>query len=245
MNGDEEPKELRPPGWYSDPNTGDLRWWDGRPWTSEARPNAGLGWRRWILSSQLSLRINRWVRNAAAVALTIAFGIVAFTLATGRAISGLGWLLIPAIPVLVFGQFWVIAALSARQPKRSRGLRARMAMRSFNARTLFFGGVSRRTGYLLIALFYIGCLAAVTAFVFSPAGNPTRGYAGCPYALNQHGSIECVSRSTYERARTASQRAFAGVLSGFFVIHFGVTAGEVNRRRGDGTDPAAPPTSDT
>src|SRR2546427_3468076 len=109
MSGDEQSHELPPPGWYRDSNTGDWRWWDGQHWTNEIRRDSGPGWREWIRTSPVSLRITRWVRDAAAIGLTVAFGLVAYTVATGRAVSGVELLLMPAIPALVFGQFWVIA----------------------------------------------------------------------------------------------------------------------------------------
>jgi hypothetical protein len=239
MPGD-EPPELPPSGWYRDPNTGNWRWWDGQQWTNEIRREAGAGWREWILTSPVSLRINRWVRDAAAVGLTVAFGLVLYTVATGRAVSGVGLLVVPAIPALIFGQFWVIAVVTGRVPKPTGGWRIRMKKRQRGSFNLLFGGLSTLTVYVLMALFFLGWLAGVTAFASSPAGNPTRGHAGCPYALNEHGSIECVSRSTYERARTQGQRGAAGVMSGFFVFHFGASASELNRRRGHGSSPAAP-----
>ena len=195
---------------------------------------AGDDWRAWVQSSPASLRNTRVVRDIAGVALTIAFGFVLFTLVTGHAAAAAGVLLIPAVPALAFGQVWAIVVMNARRPPRGAGWRGRTtAWRgAFNPRVFLFGGLAKRVGYVLMVLLFVGWLAGVTAFASSSGGNPTRGHAGCPYALNQHGSIECVSRATYERTQTALQRGVAGILGFFFVFHFGVASGELNRRRG-------------
>jgi hypothetical protein len=72
----------------------------------------------------------------------------------------------------------------------------------------------------------------MTAFPALAQGSPTSGTPGCAWALEDHGTITCVSHATYQRAGAAVERFAAGVIMGFFIVHFGVTTSEIVRRRG-------------
>jgi hypothetical protein len=101
-----------------------------------------------------------------------------------------------------------------------------------NPPTFFFFGLPKQPAYGLLFAFFLGWLAAMTAFPSLSEGSPTTGTPGCPWALEDHGTITCVSHATYQRAGAAAERFAAGVTMGFFVVHFGVMASEIVRRRG-------------
>jgi hypothetical protein len=103
-----------------------------------------------------------------------------------------------------------------------------------NPRTFFFPGLPKQAAYGLFGVVFLGWLAAVTAFPALSAGSPMTGLPapGCPWALEDHGTITCVSHAAYQRAGAAGERFAAGVIMGFFVVHFGVMASEIVRRRG-------------
>lgn len=102
----------------------------------------------------------------------------------------------------------------------------------------FFGSISATAARTLVAVFFLGWLVGMTAALSAPAGTTSPGHPGCPYALNDHGSIECVSRSTYEKAGSSEERFAAGVLTAFFAFQLAAAAGEVNRRRREGPSPS-------
>jgi hypothetical protein len=164
----------------------------------------------------------------------VAAVIVVATVLGGRPLPEVALLLIPGIPLVFGGQLWVIFVLNARMPRVSGGWRARMSSQmkvQRNPRTFFFPGLSKPAGYGLLCAFLLGWLAAMTAFPSLAQGSPTTGTPGCPWALEDHGTITCVSHATYERAGVAGERFAAGVIMGFFVVHFGVVTSEIVRRR--------------
>ena len=72
----------------------------------------------------------------------------------------------------------------------------------------------------------------MTAIPASCRGGPTSGMPGCPWPLEDHGAVTCGSHAAYLQAGAAVERFAAGVIMGFFVVHFAVAASEVVRRRG-------------
>lgn len=188
----------------------------------------------WLTTSSTALRVNRWLSLAAGVAALIAAVVAATTLVTNTPLSGIEVLLIPGIPLLIFGQLWTILVLNARLPKPAGGWLAKwkaqmQAQRS--QREFFFGGLPRWAGYGLMAAIVLGWLAAVTSFPALSLGNPGEGYPGCPWPLVNHGFATCVSHLRYEEAAAAGARAVAGVLMFFFVMHSGVAGSELARRQ--------------
>jgi hypothetical protein len=166
--------------------------------------------------------------------------IVAVTLVAQRPVPDVGALLIPGIPLLVVGQLWAISLISARLSDRSRRVRERIAAQrreQRNPKEFFFPDLPASTANAITAIFFLAWLAGVTAILSLGAGDPSPGSPGCPWPLDSHGVITCVSHAAYLRAGAASERALAGVLLGFFVIHFGVAQSEVIRtRRVESTD---------
>jgi hypothetical protein len=178
-------------------------------------------------------------REAALVA-----GVVALlALARGRAIPGVGALLIVGAPLLAGGQVWVIGLLAVRVPRTS-GRRWAMTVADWrtrqNPRTVLFAGLPAPAAYGIIAVLFLAWLAAMTAFPALSQGGPTHGTPGCSWVLESHGAITCVSHTSYLRAGAAVQRFAAGVLACFYVMHFGVLTSELVRRRLGGD--AAPAT---
>jgi hypothetical protein len=159
--------------------------------------------------------------------------VVAIAVLGKQAIPSAAVLLLPAIPAVFVGQLWVIAVLTSRMPKPAGGWRVRMSAQMQarrNWRTMWLGGLPKAGQYLVMGSFAVGWVAAMTAFPSLSKGNPTDGSPGCPWALENHGSVTCVSHSEYQRAQMGGQRLAAGVMMGFFAIHFGVATSEVRRR---------------
>ena len=154
----------------------------------------------------------------------------------GRPLPGIGLLLIPGIPLLFGGQLWMILVMQARMPRVSGGWRAKMSAQmkvQRNPRTFFFPGLPKQAAYGLLGVLFLAWLAAMTAAIpASSQGSPTSGMPGCPWPLEDHGTITCVSHAAYLQAGAAVERFAAGVIMGFFVIHFGVVTSEIVRRRG-------------
>jgi hypothetical protein len=230
----------RPPAaWYRDAETGLWRWWDGLAWTDGIRRDSD--WRLRIMVSSRAERIDSWVRNWSLAAMAIGSAVVAYNVAAGRTISVVEVLLLPAIPALVFGQVWLIALFNARLPTRKeRRQGTGRSRRAANPFRLMFG-TSRRMAIATYGLFFLLWLAGMAALLSGPSGNPTKPPPGCQYALNNHGSVECVSHATYERAQLSGQQLVASVITAFFVVHFAGTAGELTRRLRQGPDPTVLP----
>ena len=79
----------------------------------------------------------------------------------------------------------------------------------------------------VFAGFFIGWLFGITAFPSLTNGNPTKGSPRCPWPLEDHGVITCVSHATYLQA---VQRLIRWSPYGIFAMHFGVALSEVRRR---------------
>ncbi len=219
-------------GWYADPQGARLlRWWDGQAWTDETRrssPTERLG--------AVGRRIPDWLVRPLVVADTVAAvtaGAIVLISVAGRTIPGIWVLLVPAVPLLIAGQLFLIAALNDRVrpvpgPWYERWF-ARMRLQS-NPRRLWFGHLPRLTGYCILALGFGAWLAVVTARFGQPIGNLITRTSGCRWGVDDGGSVECISRSAYERVRANEQQFAAAVLAFFFVLHAGVAADELVRR---------------
>lgn len=189
--------------------------------------------RAWLTTSSTALRVDRWLSLAAGVAAALAAVVAATTLVTHTPLFGIEILLIPGIPLLILGQLWTILVLNARLPKPTGGWlgKWKAQMQAQSQREFFFGGLPPWAGYALMAAILLGWLAAVTSFPALSLGNPADGYPGCPWPLVNHGFATCVSHARYEEAAGAGERAVAGVLMFFFVVHAGVARSELARRR--------------
>lgn len=102
---------------------------------------------------------------------------------------------------------------------------------SRSPRQLFFGSLPNAGAYLVLGLFFLCWLIGFSGFSSLGQGNPSGGTPGCPWRLNDHGSFTCVSYERFEQVSVAAQRSVAGLFMGFFVIHLGVAADDIVRRR--------------
>ena len=238
MPPDKEEPPLPPPGWYHDPyGMAPQRWWDGGKWTDRTAGAKPSNWQVWFTASPASLRVDRWLAGGAGLAAVVAAVIVVVTVVGGRPLPGVDLLLIPGIPLLGAGQVWAILVGRARMANANGGWRAKMSTQmkaQGNPRTFFFPWLPKQAAYGLPAAFFLGggWLAAMTAFPALSQGSPTGGTPGCPWALEDHGTVNCVSHVTYERAGAAGERFAAGIIMGFFIVHCGAAASEIVRRRG-------------
>ena len=247
MSEDESSRNRAPAaGWYPDPAGGpNFRWWDGAAWAGEERgpfnaqllataKSANARWRAWFFSSAPAVQVSRAVMVAAGVGIVIAATIVLLALMRARPQPGLVLLLVPAIPALLVGQLWTIGVLNARMPNDRNGWRQLVAAtaRSWKCmKQAVLGPLPARAAYALTTLGFLGWLAAMTTFPALWLGGTNGGTPGCPYQLNNHGSLSCVSLTTYQHVGAAEQRLVAGMFLFFFVFHFAVAWGELVRRR--------------
>jgi hypothetical protein len=184
----------------------------------------------------MSLLIPRALVVLDGIAVAVALVFVLAELIDERPLNGLGFLLIPAIPLLVLGQIWIIVTLNARRTPRPSGLLGERVSRPFHRSrssvASTFRGLSSWGSRVITGGFLLGWLFAMTATPWITNGNPTSGTAGCPWRLDSHGVLTCVSRHTYLLAGASVQRFACGIFMGFFVAHCGVALSEVKLRRG-------------
>jgi hypothetical protein len=164
-------------------------------------------------------------RLASALAILAATGaavcivVVIVTLITQRPIPGVGFILIPAIPLLMAGQLLAIAWFY-RWRRRDR-----WSMLRWLAEGL--GGVGLAA---ILAACTAGWITAATSFGPLRNGGPAPATTSCSYVLRQHDVDICASRQEFERAGAAEQRVVAGILLAFFAMHTGAA---LARRRRD------------
>ncbi len=228
-----------PPGWYPDPkDPASQRWWDGHQWTDQTRPlTMSSDWRAWFAFSHRAEDVGRVVACAAALCATGAVLLIIALLVRGKPLADAPGLLIVAVPTLVVGQLWTIAVINSRMPRRTGALRDRLRANkamSRKPRAFFFADLPARFGRPLLALAFLGWLAAMTAFPSLMKGGPADAGDGCQYRLSDHGTYTCVSQRTYEHAGAGQQRFATGILLGFFALHTGAALGGLYGRRQSG-----------
>lgn len=185
--------------------------------------------------SPTSLAIDRLLAWAAGIGLLVAAAIVLATLLTDRPVPAVGLLLIPGVPTLFAGQLWVIFLLNSRMPRPQGSWWTRWSAQvqvQRNPRMFLFGSLPTMYAYGLIAVVFLGWLAAMASFPGLVQGNPVDPMPGCPWPLMNHGFVTCVSYVRYEDAGAAGERFASGILMFFFGMHFGVAFDELVRRTG-------------
>jgi len=210
-----------------------VRWWDGWHWTAWTIP-AATGWRPWITNSGAAWRINRWLFRVDGLFVMVFAVMLGVTVLGRQPITWFPALVVPAVPVLFFGQVWVILLLNVRMGRPQGGWRARFSAHvrmQVSALRFFFPSLPKMQAYGLTALVFLAWLGGMAAFPALSQGGPVSAVPGCQWPLENHGSVTCVSYSQYQQAGAAGKQLAAGVLTFFFVIHAGVTLDETVRRR--------------
>jgi hypothetical protein len=182
------------------------------------------------------MRIDHLVVFGAGIGMLCASAVALYALAARRpAPWWIALLLIPGIPMLAVGQLWVIGVLNARMPRTRGGWLARtrqQARGQRNPRQFFFGGLPKRQAYTFLCIFYaLGLLAIASAIGSFSKGTPVRNSQGCPWGLNNHGRVSCISHATYQRSQAKTETFASAILAGFFTMHCGATASELARRQ--------------
>lgn len=195
-----------------------------------------MGWRDWFTRSSVALQVDRWLAWIEGVGAGVAALVVIAGFVLPRPVDGIDVLFVPAVPLLAVGQLWIIGVLNARLP-RPRGSwwnqwKAQIQAQR-NSRIVLFGALPSWASYGLMTAIVLGWLAGMTSFFSLSQGGPMEGLPGCRWPLQSHGAVTCVSVRTYEEAARAEQRLVGGVFMFFFVVHAGVAANEVVRRRRD------------
>ena len=211
-----------PPGWYADPGAAEVqRWWDGSRWTPTTRVVAP-----WVLRSPVAGSIARLVAVGAVLASVICLAIALTALAGQRPLDGASGLLVPGVPLLAAGQVLAILVLRSRAPRRSDGRQTATGSRFAGAgmRAVMFQGLTRPAVIVFLVSATACWLLAMTALPWIFQGGPGGSTASCPYVLDDHGVVRCVSQATYLRAGAATQRFACGILGGFFAVHAVVAA---------------------
>lgn len=153
------------------------------------------------------------------------------SLAINRRIPAAIVLLVLGVPVLAAGQLWAILTLGGPGLPRSGRRRRRAKFPSPDSALAFFRRVPAVVTALLIAGMVFGWVAVLSSFGPLGGGQPERGGPKCPYELNDHGSVTCVSKSTFDQAVVAGQRAAAGVFLGLFSFQCVAIWSDVGRRQ--------------
>jgi hypothetical protein len=197
------------------------------------QPNGILRGNAWILTSPVSLKIDQLLFFCDVAAVFVTASIVIHALVWNRPLSGAMLLLTVGIPLLAFGQVWMIVTQYARRSRRVRDglIRRSDRLGLTGEKPTFFGGLSRRETIVVYVAFVAAWLAGMTAVPSISNGNPTAPTTGCPWPLVNHGVQTCVSYSKYLAAGVGLQRFAVGVLLGFYLIHAASSLSEIRLRR--------------
>jgi len=175
-------------------------------------------------------RFDPWLALGAGIATLITAVVIVVILVGGAPVPGLSALLILGILLLIAGQFRVMFIVLDRRRQITGSWRGK-TLTQRGAWTLFFAGLPAPVATSFLGLFFLGWVAGVTAATGIGQGNPEAAKPGCPWPLDDHGVISCVSHATYQHAGAAVERFAAGILMAFFAMHCGVLLSEVLRRR--------------
>jgi hypothetical protein len=177
----------------------------------EPRPSS------WLLTSPASFQINWLLAVGAGLAALGALLVDVLALLTGAPVHGVALLLVPAVPLLVVGQLWMISVLLARGESR-------------RSMSTLFPGLPPKVRPLLAAGLGTAWVMAMLAFPSLSKGSPAIPAPECRWPLQNHGVVTCVSEDIYLRAGAAKQRFMASILMGFFLAHSALALSEVLRR---------------
>lgn len=237
------------PGWYEDPEGGGWRWWDGSAWGPLHEPavpdtpsSKGRGFGVIELGidfrSGWAARLTMALAVAAGCAAVVAATVLLYTLVVGPLPGAAAAILVvPAVPLIGFGQLLTIGILIGRAEERRRAApgASRWWSGSLSVRDIR-GGLPWPALVVAAVLFYGVIIVAFVPWVWGSTdgrlpGVPTEDPAACEHVLNNHGEYRCLTDAEHEREQLAMQRYFTAIIFGFFVAHCTVASGEVLRSR--------------
>ena len=150
-----------------------------------------------------------------------------------RPLPGIIYLLIPGVPLLAIGQIRVAGLHLRQRSTRDGWLERSTEQRRIRSeeRAALIGRLAPRTQRAVRIANVVGLIALATSFIFLLAGDPTQGQGGCPYGLNDHGDITCISQFYYDVIGAASDRLVASVFLLFLSNQYLYLAREAVRDR--------------
>jgi hypothetical protein len=168
-----------------------------------------------------------FITPVSAAAAIVAAAVIIADLVRRQAVPNTSWLLVAGAVILVIGQVWMVSLGIAQRPTRGTpwtvGIRTTWASRWSQppVRETWFPHLPPMVANLFLTVAFLGWVAAFTALAIGlPGGGPDLT-AGCPYSLESHGVITCVTRQTYDQAGADLQRFAAGIFLAFFSLHAG------------------------
>ena len=168
----------------------------------------------------------RWLIVAEVLGLVIAGSYVLHARDSGTSWPAGPLLIVPAGLLLFCGQ---ITAIVAPFGERREGSSTR---RKISWDFVTHGNVRvYALQVVMLAIFYLAIFQAqsVSSSPFWNEGNPAPPTSVCPWPLDNHGSISCVSHSVYVAAGTGLQRFAAGIILGFFAFQLAVLIGFISK----------------
>lgn len=172
--------------------------------------------------SPRSRQLSKLVVIADAAGVIVGVLLVIATLVRGRPADGAGYLVVPAVPLIAVGQILAIVILygSLRPQPSRRG--SRQTMKDMLRKLPPALRIALPT--LAVSAWAVGLLSmAMTGL----AGGPGTPRPGCPYPIENHGSVTCVSAQKYFSIGADVQRFATCAFLFFFCFHLIVILGNL------------------
>jgi len=150
-----------------------------------------------------------------------------------RPLPAVSFLLLPGIPLLAIGQIRVAGLHVRQRPITGSWLQRSTEQQRIKSeeRTELIERLPPQTQRAIRIANIVGIIAFATSFIFLLAGDPTQGQGGCPYGLDNHGDITCISQFYYDAIGAALNRLVASTFLLFLSNQYLFFAREAVRDR--------------